>query len=222
MTPSQQSFWKNVSVRTKIWLLPAFFILALLLTILFTVLTVESQRKDAVVIEINGQMIWIFHGDVFDHTTKGSARLLARLGGYGYDWLILTNRMINWCLKKMGRPRVSFSKRIKNSVKKAVAWIADFEHTAASIAISKKYDTVICGHIHQPQQRVIATDQGEVLYLNSGDWVENLTALEYHQLEWTLYRYDEEAFASVRTDIPPTDFSVITEDIHRFFQTLEG
>jgi hypothetical protein len=30
-----------------------------------------------------------------------------------------------------------------------------------------------------------------VVYLNSGDWVENLTALEYHKGEWTMYRHQD-------------------------------
>src|SRR5262249_24438893 len=109
------------------------------------------QLVDKRVLEINGKMTWIFHGDVFDNTTKGSPKLIAKLGGYGYDWLILMNRFMNWWLKKLGRPKMSFSKKIKNGVKKAVKWVADFEQTAAELAIQKKYDYVICGHIHQPQ-----------------------------------------------------------------------
>src|SRR5437773_11209259 len=98
------------------------------------------QLTDKVVMEINGKMTWIFHGDVFDVTTKGSAKLLAKLGGHGYDLLILINNFINWCLKAIGREKMSLSKKVKNGVKKAVAWIADFEQTAAELAIEKKYD----------------------------------------------------------------------------------
>lgn len=181
------------------------------------------QLTDKLVVEINGKMTWIFHGDVFDNTTKGSAKLIAKLGGYGYDWLILLNRMINWMLKKLGRPRMSFSKRIKNSVKKAVAWIADFEQTAAELAIEKKYDYVICGHIHQPQYRVVATEKGQVTYLNSGDWVENLTALEYQEGSWRIYQYREADFTE--TPVIPlrknrTGPSVETAEISFFLHAL--
>src|SRR6478752_10157941 len=95
------------------------------------------QLTDKVVLEINGKKTWIFHGDVFDATTKGSAKVLAKLGGHGYDLLILINRFINWCLTLMGREKMSFSKKVKNSVKKAVSWIADFEQTAAELAMEK-------------------------------------------------------------------------------------
>jgi hypothetical protein len=35
------------------------------------------------------------------------------------------------------------------------------------------------------------TKNGSTLYLNSGDWVENLTALEYNKKRWKLYNYSE-------------------------------
>lgn len=181
------------------------------------------QLADKLVLEINGKMTWVFHGDVFDNTTRGSAKLIAKLGGHGYDWLILINRFVNWCLKKLGRPKLSFSKKIKNSVKKAVSWIADFEQTAAELAIEKKYDYVICGHIHQPQKRTIETKEGSVIYMNSGDWVENLTALEYHNKEWTIYQYNEKDYPKanvvpISKNLPA--LSVVTDEIGLFINSL--
>ena len=152
------------------------------------------QLVDKVIMEINGKMVWVFHGDVFDSTTKGTAKFIAKLGGYGYDWLILLNRVINWLLEKIGKPKMSLSKKIKYKVKQAVSWVNDFEQTAAELAIEKKYDYVICGHIHQPQKRIIETKNGKVTYLNSGDWVENLTALEFNNNEWTIYHYNDLQF----------------------------
>lgn len=154
------------------------------------------ELTDKLVMEINGKMTWVFHGDVFDATTKGWAKILAKLGGHGYDLLIVLNRFINAILKAFGKEKMSFSKKVKNGVKKAVSWIGDFEQTAAELAIEKKYDYVICGHIHQPQKREIVTEKGKVTYLNSGDWVENLTTLEYHDNDWTIYHYDEKAFSN--------------------------
>jgi UDP-2,3-diacylglucosamine pyrophosphatase LpxH len=116
------------------------------------------------------------------------------LGGYGYDLLILINSLVNWSLKLMGKEKMSLSKSVKNGVKKAVSWINNFEQTAAELAIENNYQYVICGHIHQPQQRVVTTDKGSVTYLNSGDWIENLTSLEYYDNAWTLYHYDPKQF----------------------------
>ncbi len=174
------------------------------------------QLTDKLVIEMNGEKTWIFHGDVFDATTKGSAKIIAKLGGVGYDWLILANRFINWFLTRVGQPKMSLSKQVKNGVKKAVRWIADFEQTAAELAIDKGYDYVICGHIHQPQQRVIKTNTGQVTYLNSGDWIENLTALEYNNKEWKIYHYQENEFEmapviSIQKQLP--ELNVLTDEV---------
>ena len=113
----------------------------------------------------------------------------------GYDYLILSNRFVNWCLKKIGQEPYSFSKKIKAGVKKAVKHISDFEETATELAIEKKYDYVICGHIHEPKIIKKENKNGSVLYLNSGDWVENLTALEYNKKRWKLYCYQESNFS---------------------------
>jgi UDP-2,3-diacylglucosamine pyrophosphatase LpxH len=183
----------------------------------------KFHLTDKLLIELNGKKTWIFHGDVFDVTTKGSAKILARFGGKGYDLLILMNRGINWCLKLMKREKMSFSKKIKNGVKKAVKWIGDFEQTAAELAIEKKYDYIICGHIHQPQKREIETKEGKVTYLNSGDWVENLTSLEYHNNEWNIYHYDEKDFVTVNKatiDKKLPELDVVTEEIKLFLNSL--
>jgi UDP-2,3-diacylglucosamine pyrophosphatase LpxH len=183
------------------------------------------QLTDKLVMEINGKMTWIFHGDVFDATTKGSAKLLAKLGGHGYDLLILINSCINRMLKLMGREKMSFSKKVKNSVKKAVAWIGDFEQTAAELAIEKRYDYVICGHIHQPQKKEVITKNGRVTYMNSGDWIENLSSLEYYNNEWQIYHYDEREFSQRDAPDVPMDrklpqLNVITDEITLFLHSL--
>jgi UDP-2,3-diacylglucosamine pyrophosphatase LpxH len=138
----------------------------------------------------NNKRSWIFHGDVFDVTMKYS-KWLAKLGAVGYDMLIMINTFINYISKKLGRGKISLSKKIKNSVKSAVKFINSFEETAADIAIDKGYDYVLCGHIHQPCDREIKTAKGSVQYLNSGDWIENLTALEYCNDQWSVYQYVE-------------------------------
>jgi UDP-2,3-diacylglucosamine pyrophosphatase LpxH len=143
------------------------------------------------VLKLDGKKAWFFHGDVFDVTMKHS-KWLAKLGGKGYDLLILINRFVNHISQKFGSGKISFSKRIKNSVKGAVKFINDFEQVAADIAISNGYDYVVCGHIHYPEIKNISNIDGEVTYLNSGDWVENLTSLEYHKGKWRVYHFLED------------------------------
>ncbi len=148
---------------------------------------------DKLVLELDGKKTWIFHGDIFDATTRGSAKVLAKLGGHGYDFLIWLNHWSNKILIAMGKEKRSFSKQVKNSVKKAVKWISDFENTAGELAIQEGFDYVICGHIHQAQKRIFQKDGKQTVYLNSGDWVENLTSLEYQKGEWTIYQHQQES-----------------------------
>ena len=149
--------------------------------------------KDKVVLDLNGEKCWIFHGDIFDITMKHT-KWVARIGGHGYDMLIILNRLVNYMLEKIGRSKISLSKRIKDSVKKAVRFIDDFEVAAMDLAIQNGYQYVICGHIHQPKIRGYENEEGSVIYMNSGDWVENLTALEYNGAEWEMYKYSEDEF----------------------------
>ena len=150
------------------------------------------QIVNKVILELgNGKTAWFFHGDVFDVTMQHS-KWLAKLGAVGYDTLIHINRIANFISEKIFKKgKLSLSKKIKNSVKSAVKFISSFEQTAADIGISNKYDYVVCGHIHQPQMREIENEHGKIMYLNSGDWIENLTSLEYVNGEWKIYRYDE-------------------------------
>ncbi|WEK19614.1 MAG: UDP-2,3-diacylglucosamine diphosphatase [Candidatus Pedobacter colombiensis] len=153
--------------------------------------TFHLQNK--LVVELDGKKAWFFHGDIFDVTMQHS-KWLAKLGAVGYDTLILINSFVNWCLALMGREKMSFSKRIKAKFKDAVKFINGFENTAAELAAEKGYEYVVCGHIHQPEMRTIITENGDVTYLNSGDWVENLTALEYYDKSWKVFKYEQQNF----------------------------
>lgn len=161
----------------------------------FTGLKMGSLRiVNKVVLPLsNNKTAWFFHGDVFDVTMQHS-KWLAKLGAIGYDTLILINTFANFISEKIFKKgKLSLSKKIKNSVKSAVKFINNFEVTAAEIGISNHYDYVICGHIHHPEMKEIKNEHGSILYLNSGDWIENLTALEYNEGKWEIYKYNEES-----------------------------
>ncbi|MBU6343326.1 MAG: UDP-2,3-diacylglucosamine diphosphatase [Bacteroidetes bacterium] len=168
--------------------------------------------RNKLVFQIDGRTHWVFHGDVFDASIQ-RARWLARLGGEGYDLLIRLNRLINGGRKLLGMGPVSFAAKIKKSVKGAVKYISDFEETAIQLAAEKEYDCVICGHIHRPQMReVIASNGNKVTYLNSGDWVDHLTSLEFANGKWSIYKYDETEFEVVnsRLQVPERESKTVT------------
>ncbi len=145
------------------------------------------------VLPLGKEKAWVFHGDVFDITMQHS-KWLAKLGAIGYDSLILMNSFVNHVLTWMNREKMSFSKKIKGSIKNAVKFMSDFENTAAELAAEKNYQYVICGHIHHPCIQEMNTTKGKVIYLNSGDWIENLTSLEYNNGVWELFKFNARDF----------------------------
>lgn len=151
------------------------------------------------VLELDGKKAWFFHGDVFDVSVR-HARWLAKLGGYGYTILLRLNRLFNWILKKTGRDKYSLSRRIKNSMPRGARYRRDFEQSASELAIEGGYDYVICGHIHQPKKQLFENRYGRCTYLNSGDWLENLTALEYSFKRWKVYNYSHDKLSPFFAD----------------------
>ena len=125
-------------------------------------------------LDINNTMesYYIFHGDVIDvFITK--YKWLSKIGSVGYDFALWLNRVYNTYRRWRKLPYISISQKIKGSVKVATNYINDFETTALSMAHKKGCNGVICGHIHQPADIMIGNER----YLNSGDWVENMSAI---------------------------------------------
>ena len=115
---------------------------------------------------------YIFHGDVVDvFITK--YKWLSKIGAIGYDFALTLNRWYNRYRKWRKLPYQSISQKIKGGVKAATNYINDFETTALSMATKKGCNGVICGHIHQPEDRMIDGKR----YINSGDWIENMSAI---------------------------------------------
>ncbi|AXP82341.1 UDP-2-2C3-diacylglucosamine hydrolase [Mariniflexile rhizosphaerae] len=162
---------------------------------------------DKLVLELHGKKAWFFHGDVFDVSIQ-NAKWLAKLGGYGYDALTLLNRFVNWYLERRGKERYSLSKKVKNGVKGAIKYINDYEKVISDLAIENGYDYVVCGHIHQPKMEHIENKHGKTMYLNSGDWVENFTALEYQFKRWKIYSYNQDKLSPFSVDEEIEDMDI--------------
>ncbi|HEX2934579.1 MAG TPA: UDP-2,3-diacylglucosamine diphosphatase [Bacteroidales bacterium] len=143
-----------------------------------------SIVKDYIYESFNKRYL-VIHGDIFDAITT-NLKWLAKLGDTGYTFLLWLNKMYNNYRVKRGLPYYSLSQVVKQKVKSAVSYISDYEKELVAIARKKECAGVICGHIHHPA--MIQYD--DVLYLNSGDWVESLTALvEDYQGNWKILRY---------------------------------
>lgn len=130
---------------------------------------------------LNGKRYFILHGDVFD---KNMPRFMYRIGSIGYDLILWINRVYNKRRTKKGKPYYSISKQIKHNTKFIVSFLAKFQEQVVTLAKSKSMDGVICGHIHTPKIEML----DGIIYMNSGDWVENTTALiEDENGKWSVY-----------------------------------
>ncbi len=139
------------------------------------------------IIESNNKKYYVIHGDIFDSITL-NFRWLAKLGDFGYTILLWINKMYNVYRVRKGLPYYSLSKAIKQKVKSAVAYISDYELELVKLAKNKGCDGVICGHIHQP----VISLYGDIVYMNSGDWVESLSALvEDFNGVWKIVYYSD-------------------------------
>jgi UDP-2,3-diacylglucosamine pyrophosphatase LpxH len=114
----------------------------------------------------------VLHGDVFDTITKNFV-FLAHLGDWGYELLMSLNRWYNKYRSWRGKEYYSLSKTVKAKVKQAVNFVSSFEEKLTKLTIAKGCGGVICGHIHTPSAKMM----GDIHYLNSGDWVESLSAI---------------------------------------------
>lgn len=141
-----------------------------------------------VVLDTNEGKVWMFHGDVFDFSIQTG--WLTKLAGFLYDYMIMFNSWINKKIMiPLGRKRLNFSKSIKANVKTAVQYFANFEMKAAKIAQKNGYKYVVCGHIHTPKIESFNINGEEIIYMNSGDWLESLSSLEYVNNKWSIYMH---------------------------------
>ncbi len=132
-------------------------------------------QRQAVHTTADGRRLLVLHGDEFDGVVR-HAQWLSKIGGRAYQLLLALNRHVNRLRRWMNKPYWSLAAAVKTSTKRAVQYVADFEKAVVRRARREDVDGVVCGHIHVPELRPI---EG-VTYANTGDWVENCTALVEH------------------------------------------
>jgi UDP-2,3-diacylglucosamine pyrophosphatase LpxH/glycosyltransferase involved in cell wall biosynthesis len=146
-----------------------------------------------------GKRYLVIHGDGFDSMSTNH-KWLAVLGALGYDFLLRVNRLYNQWRAWRGMEYFSLSKSVKAKVKSAVCFIDRYEELLQNLARHRKCDGIICGHIHTPEDKRV----GDIHYLNSGDWVESLTAIIEHddgRMELVHYREFMAAIAAAEPEI---------------------
>ncbi len=172
------------------------------------------------ILKSHGRRFYVTHGDIFDSVTT-KLKWVAQLGDIGYTFLLWMNKIYNNYRTGRGLPYYSLSQKIKHKVKSAVSYISDFETQLVELAKVKQCDGIICGHIHQPAIKAY----NDILYMNSGDWVESLSALaEDENGDWSLVYYNE-THKATRTDDnahdDQTDWEELEDDEKADLETLE-
>lgn len=133
--------------------------------------------------DLDGRKTWIVHGDAIEHQVP-IPRLVRKAGCVLYHAARRLERLSVRC--GLGDP--GLVKAMKSS-ERASAHIARYEDACVRAARLGGFDAIVTGHIHVPNLRSVAhADGGEVLYANSGDWVDSMSALEWHGGAWQLRR----------------------------------
>lgn len=131
---------------------------------------------------------FVFHGDALDQVSAGY-KWIAKLGDIAYNVLLHLNKPINKIRKKKGLPYYSISAAAKRRAKKSVSEMGNFDEKIKMTAKENNCTGVICGHTHFPQINTF----DDIIYLNSGDWVESLSALvEDFEGKWKLLFHEQE------------------------------
>jgi len=155
------------------------------------------------ILELDGEKTWIFHGDIFDHIIH-QAKWLAKFGAATYGLLTIINQAINIPLRYIGIKELIIYKSIRKKLVKEKPQLSSFEQVIGKTAAERDFQTVICGHTHIPRDKLILQEKKSVRYINCGDWLENFTAAEYTEGKWSLFQFmeDETELITDEPDIP--------------------
>lgn len=144
----------------------------------------------------DGKKLWVVHGDLFDNVIQ-HARWLAYLGDFAYTTLLSMNSWVNAIRRLLNLPYWSFSQYLKHKVKSAVSFMSAYETAITTETRRRKCQGVVCGHIHKPALK----HMDDILYANSGDWVESITALvEHHDGRLEILYWSEQGVLKASCD----------------------
>lgn len=121
----------------------------------------------------DGRRLMIIHGDQFDRVVS-KHRALSGLGDSAYNASLLLNKWFNRAWALVGGKPIHVSKFLKKQVKRITSGCSNFEETVLEYAREHSCDGIVCGHIHQPDIKI---DASGIVYYNTGDWVENSSAI---------------------------------------------
>ncbi|WP_347838614.1 UDP-2,3-diacylglucosamine diphosphatase [uncultured Draconibacterium sp.] len=165
---------------------------------------------DQITLTLNQQKTLIFHGDIIDSVIH-KAKWLAKLGAASYGMITMLNKAINSLLKVLNINSIILYKTIKDWLGAQNTEKSRFENKLAKLAYDKNIDTVICGHTHIATDKILYCNNRAIRYINTGDWVENFTAAEYENGQWSLCCYASANKILEKNEPEPEEFVIPTK-----------
>ena len=133
----------------------------------------------------NTKIIYVLHGDQFDFIIN-KFPVIAWIGTWLYDLIIYLNVVVSWLREKFGFPYWSISKYLKEKAKSSFGILEKYKEHISRFAERKEIDLIIFGHLHMPK----IEQKNDVLMANTGDWVENCSAIGIIDNKLNLLEYD--------------------------------
>lgn len=144
---------------------------------------------------LDGRRTLVIHGDQVPMRNRPPAWRV-RVADSTYDHLLEVNGLTNRVTDLVGVRPWSLATWVKLAMPGVDAFMHEYRQAIASHAAACGYEMVVCGHIHHPEIVPIAIGNRTVTYLNSGDWVEHASALEYADGAWTIHHQQEVRIAA--------------------------
>jgi UDP-2,3-diacylglucosamine pyrophosphatase LpxH len=144
---------------------------------------------DRLELDLDGRRHWFLHGDAFD-LSLGTGAVMGWLGTQAYDGLASLGVGVNRLRAMVGMRPMSMVDAWKRRLPAARRHIERYEDCCLRAAAARGYDAVVTGHIHVPRQRSAEIGGRRIEYLNSGDWVDSMSALEYADGAWRVVTWN--------------------------------
>lgn len=120
----------------------------------------------------SGRKLLVIHGDQFD-AVEGGAQWISRVSAAAYDHALTANAAISKLYGTTTQSPYAWCGRWKQRVKRRVCEASNFHERLMAFTKESGCDGVVCGHIHTPELKMV----DDLVYANSGDWVEHCTAI---------------------------------------------
>lgn len=151
------------------------------------------------VLDLDGKRAWFTHGD-FLESSLFSKKWVHWMGTGRLRILAGIIRLKNKVFNLIGKPPKGAPTHSDSDYGNRLKKDRTLRETTVKLAVGRGCEYLICGSPHRLSNLWLDTSIGKCQYLSAGDWIENLTALEYNFKRWKSYRYSEDKLSPFFAD----------------------